>query len=37
MDIREFWRKQPKWLWALAGAILIESGGAAVAFARRRK
>jgi hypothetical protein len=34
MDIREFWRKQPKWLWAIAlGAVMIEAGGAVAAYA----
>lgn len=31
--MREFWRKQPKWLWAIAaGAVLIELGGALMAM-----
>lgn len=34
--MREFWGKQPKWLWAIAaGAIMIEVGGALIALARR--
>lgn len=34
--MREFWRKQPKWLWAIAaGAIMIEAGSAVIAASRR--
>jgi hypothetical protein len=34
--VREFWRKQPKWLWAIAGGVvLIELGGALMAMRRR--
>ena len=34
--MREFWRKQPKWLWVIAaGAVLIELGGALIAMRRR--
>lgn len=34
--MREFWRKQPKWLWAIgAGAMMIELGAGLISLARR--
>lgn len=36
--MREFWRRQPKWLWAIAaGAVMIEVGGALMAASRRAR
>lgn len=36
--MRAFWRKQPKWLWAIAaGAVMVEVGGALVSVAKGRQ